>query len=176
MIQSARKSRKSKQAKLDEDGEKYTFLGRAGPCPGLGRLPGRRPRVPARPRARPRPAPRPAPSGACPASRPASAGSQTGDLGSLPGLPPGLGRFPGRRAWDLTAHRGFRPRVLPLPPLHVSLLHCYSPPKLKLLHLPFRFNHNKLLPLHKLVRESPDLSPYPHSFSVCVPIWEGSSS
>ena len=96
MIQSARKSRKSKQAKMDEDRENWAFL-------GVGR-----------PLTRPRPAPRPAGSGAPPASRPALAGTQAGLLGCYPGLPPGLGRFPGRSA-RVPGRPHARPRPVPRP-------------------------------------------------------------
>ena len=128
--------------------------GSLGSLPGLGRLPGRLARGLPRPPARPWPVPRPAGSGAQPASHPAPTGSQAG----VPG--------------NLTAPRGVRPWLCSLLPLHAFLLHCCPLPKLKLklLHPPFHVNHNQLLPFHKSVRESPDLSSYPHSFPVCVPI------
>ena len=92
MMQSARSSRRSKQAKMDDVGEACAFL-------GMGR-----------PLTRPGPAARPACSGADPVSRPALAGSQAGSLGCRPGLPPGLGRLPGRLARVQT-----RPNARPWP-------------------------------------------------------------
>ena len=85
--------KKIKQAKMDEDRDACAFL-------EVGR-----------PLTRPRPATRPACSGARPASHPALAGSQAGWLGCQPGLTPGSGRFPGRRAWELNHTGGVRPRL-----------------------------------------------------------------
>ena len=101
--------------KMDDVGKACAFL-------GVGR-----------PLTRPGPAARPACSGADPVSRPALAGSQAGSLGCRPGLTPGPGRFPGRRAWELRCLGGptqgsFTSSPPCLPPPWLPSIQTQAPP------------------------------------------------